>query len=172
MWSSDAPLGPLWETPGKSSGSYLELLRRAVLWSSDSLWALSVASLGAPLPHLGASCAEPSEARLRAADACMISLIIVRAMLGSNGEGKLQSASLLGRAVTRCFVFIPLARFPFLLSQVFVFVVKHMENNTFLKIRGPIYESQMEPSGGVVWAFSGGLWGISGSLPRVQEHRG
>ena len=49
----------------------------------------------------------------------MISLIIVRAILGSNGEGKLQSASLLGRAVTRCFVFIPLARFPFLLSLVF-----------------------------------------------------
>ena len=38
----------------------------------------------------------------------------------SEGECELQSASLLLRCVKRCFAFIPLARVPFLLSQVFV----------------------------------------------------
>ena len=72
----------------------------------------------------------------------MTSLIIVQAILGSNGEGKLQSASLLGRAVTRCFVIIPLARFPFLLSQVFIFVVEPMENSAFLKVKGTRFEKR------------------------------
>ena len=70
------------------------------------------------LNTLGASCAEPSEARLRAADESMIIFVIVKVSEGSEGEDELQSASLLPSCVKRCFVFIPLARFPFLLSQV------------------------------------------------------
>ena len=65
-----------------------------------------------------------------AADESMIVVAIVKAREGSKGEGELQSASLLPGSVKWCFVFILLARFPFLLSQVFVFVVKPMENNT------------------------------------------
>ena len=68
----------------------------------------------------GASCAEPSEARLRAADESVISFVIVKASEGSEGEDELQSASLLPRCVKRCFVFIHFTRFPFLLSQVLV----------------------------------------------------
>ena len=75
-----------------------------------------------------ASCAEPSEARLRAADGSMISSVMVRASGGSEGEGELQSSSLRPRSVKRCFVFTLLARFPFLLSQVFIFVVFPTEN--------------------------------------------
>ena len=66
----------------------------------------------------GASCAELSEARLRAADESMISFVIVKASEGREGEDELQSTSLLPRSFKRCFIFLPLARFPFLLSQV------------------------------------------------------
>ena len=83
-------------------------------------WCVSELFLGTP----GASCAEPSEARLRAADESVISFVIVKANDGSEGEDELQSASLLPRCVKRCFVFIHLTRFPFLLSQVFIFVYK------------------------------------------------
>ena len=125
----EEPLGELlWELSWAFVGAFVR-----ALW--DTSWAKQGRSM-AGRAHIKekhgihcASCAEPSEARLRAADACMISLIIVRAILGSNGEGKLKSASLLGRAVTRCFAFIPLARFPFLLSQVFVSVEKPKENH-------------------------------------------
>ena len=79
---------------------------------------------------MGASCAEPSEARLRAADDAIICLYSVRANTESEGKGERQSGSLLSRTVKRCFVYIHLARFPFLLSQVFVFVVKPLENHT------------------------------------------
>ena len=81
----------------------------------------------------------------------MMSLIIVRAILGSNGEGKLQSASLLGRAVTRCFVFIPLARFPFLLSQVSKICVFPEENHMFLKIKGHRLEADFSNSLYFLW---------------------
>ena len=80
---------------------------------------------------VGARCAEPSEARLRAADESMVVFAIVKASEGSKGEGELQSATLLPGSVKWCFVSIPLARFPFLLSQVFVLVVKPLENHTF-----------------------------------------
>ena len=66
----------------------------------------------------------------------MIASVLVKASEGSKGEGELQSASLLPRSVKRCFVFYPLARLPFLLSQVRAFVVKPMENHTFLKVKG------------------------------------
>ena len=81
---------------------------------------------------LGASCAEPSEARLRAADQEMLCFSIVRISKASEGQGELQSASLLSRCVRRCFVCIPLARFPFLLSQVFTFVVKPMKTKNHI----------------------------------------
>ena len=48
-----------------------------------------------------ASCAEPSEARLRAADACVVSLIFVQARQGSEGACELWSRNLLSRSVTR-----------------------------------------------------------------------
>ena len=51
----------------------------------------------------------------------MICVILVKASQESEGAGELQSAGSLFRGVKRYFVFIPLARFPFLLSQVFVF---------------------------------------------------
>ena len=73
---------------------------------------------------LGARCAEPSEARLRAANQEMVCFIFVRASKASDGKGKPQNASFLLRCVTRCFVQTPLARFPSLLIQVFVVVVK------------------------------------------------
>ena len=44
---------------------------------------------------LGASCAEPSEARLRAADGSMIGLITIRASKVRDDAGDLQNASLL-----------------------------------------------------------------------------
>ena len=84
----------------------------------------------------GASCAEPSGARLRAADAVLIPSIRATRNEDSDGECELQSASLLSRSAKRCFVLIPLARFPFLLSQVSVFVVKPMEKHTFLAPTG------------------------------------
>ena len=73
---------------------------------------------------LGARCAEPSEARLRAADGWMVCVIIVKESHVSDGASELQSASSLSSSVKRWFVLIPLARFPFLLSQVFTFVYK------------------------------------------------
>ena len=83
-----------------------------------------------------ASCAEPSGARLRAADQAFNSLAIVRAHQGSQGslihstgtsrkqrQSEVQIASLQSRSVTLNFAHIPLARFPFLLSQVSTMVV-------------------------------------------------
>ena len=80
---------------------------------------------------LGTSCAEPSEARLRAANQEMVCFTLVRAGKASDGKGKLQNANLLSRRVKRCFVHPPLARFPLSLIRVFFFVVKHIENHTF-----------------------------------------
>ena len=54
----------------------------------------------------------------------------------SDGKGKLQNASLISRCAKRCVVQPPLARFPFLLIQVFVFVVKPMENHTYWHQQG------------------------------------
>ena len=70
---------------------------------------------------LCASCAEPSEARLRAADQEVVCFTLVKASKASDGKGKLQNASLLSRCEKRCFVPTPLARFPFLLIQVSAF---------------------------------------------------
>ena len=61
---------------------------------------------------LGASCAEPSEARLRAADGSMIRLIISRAIEGREHAGDPQNDSLLFKGVKRFFVSIPIARLP------------------------------------------------------------
>ena len=125
-------LGPLWGSLKGSSGaslgaslkaslSFLESSSGAFLAQFGAIWGYLLPSvvseffLGTP----GASCAEPSEARLRAADEPMISFIIVKACEGRTGEREVQSASLLPRCIKRCFVLIPLARFPFLLSQVF-----------------------------------------------------
>ena len=73
-----------------------------------SLWGISGASPGLLWELLctpfGASCAEPSEARLRAADQEMICFIIVLASEASEGQGELQHASLLSRGVKRCVV--------------------------------------------------------------------
>ena len=88
------------------------------------------------MPFLGtsdASCAEPSGARLRAADEAFIRFAIVRANQESKGKGELQSASLLSSSVKRCFIFIPLARFPFLLSHVSGFLVFPKENHRFFR---------------------------------------
>ena len=101
-------------------GSSLELLWAP--WGAFSI--LSGDSLGLLWELL---CA-PSWRELRGAERSeaprsgsrMISFIIVQATQGSTGEGKLQSVSFFGRAVTRFFVLIPVARFPLLLSQVFV----------------------------------------------------
>ena len=60
----------------------------------------------------------------------MLCFFLVSASKASEGEGELQNASLLSIGVQRCFVQIPVARFPFLLSQVFMFVVKPIENHT------------------------------------------
>ena len=92
----------------------------------------------------GASCAEPSEARLRAADESVISFVIVKASEGSEGEDEPQSASLLPRCVKRCFVFIHFTRFPFLLSQVSEFLVFPKENHTFWGIKGERVSSDFQ----------------------------
>ena len=102
-------------------------------------WCVSELFLGTR----GASCAEPSEARLRAADESVISFVIVKASEGSEGEDELQSASLLPRCVKRCFVFIHLTRFPFLLSQVRVLLVFPKENHTFLKVKGKRFKEML-----------------------------
>ena len=54
----------------------------------------------------------------RCADESIVSLTVVRASEGSEGAGELHSASLLSSSVKCFFVFVPLARFPFLLSHV------------------------------------------------------
>ena len=115
-------------------------------------WCVSELFLGT---H-GASCAEPSEARLRAADESVISFVIVKASEGSEGEDELQSASLLPRCVKRCFVFIHFTRFPFLLSQVSTFVVKPMKTIHFGSLGGP-KRASLRPSKGVLWGFPGAL---------------
>ena len=94
----------------------------------------------------------------------MISFVFVKASEGREGEDELQSASLLPRCVKQCFVFIPLARFPFLLSQVFVFVVKPMENHTFWHQPGSPNRPSFGAAGQVLWALSGRvLWELSGA---------
>ena len=71
-----------------------------------------------------ASCAKKAWHSWRAADGWMVCVIIVKASHVSDGASELQSASSLLSSVKRWFVLIPLARFPFLLSQVFTFVYK------------------------------------------------
>ena len=113
LWGSLVLLwgAPLWPVLGLLVGASV-----ATLWGH--LWLLWEGVPGA----LGARCVEPSEARLRAADGSMICVILVKASQESDGAGELQSAGSLFRGVKRYFVFIPLARFPFLLSQVSGFV--------------------------------------------------
>ena len=129
------------------------------------LWEFSGTSLGSSsLPFLvtsGASCAEPSGARLRAADEAFLSLAEEQAHQGSNGKGEVQSASLLSRSVRFAFVHIPLARFPFLLSQVSVFVVKPIENHTFWHPKGSQHRVQIGPLWGPLWGLSWALSGLS-----------
>ena len=80
---------------------------------------VSLASSSVAFPGTcGASCAEPSGARFRAADEAFIRLVIARAHQESNGKGEVQSASLLSRSDKRSCALIPLTRFPFLLAQV------------------------------------------------------
>ena len=92
---------------------------------------------------LGTSCAEPSEARLRAADQEMVCFTFVRARKTSDGKGKLQNGSSPSRCGKRCFVQTPLARFPFLLIQVFVFVVRLVETIHFGTHRGYPKDAQI-----------------------------
>ena len=152
---SGASLGPLWGLSGALFGPSLEpslglseALRGSLGLSGASLGGSSVACLGASGGRfcchslwflwegkhdtLGARCVEPSEARLRAADGSMICVILVKASQESDGAGELQSAGSLLRGVKRYFVCIPLARFPFLLSQVSAFCVFLEGNPTLL----------------------------------------
>ena len=85
----------------------------------------------------GASCAEPNEARLHAANDAIICCFSVKANKESEGKGERQTGSLLSRTLKQCFVYIHLARFPFLLSRVFVFDVKHITTILFGAARGP-----------------------------------
>ena len=58
------------------------------------------------------------------------------AIQASDGKGKLEIANFVLRCVKLCFVQTPLARVPFLLIQVFTFVVKQMKNIHFWTNRG------------------------------------
>ena len=59
----------------------------------------------------------------------MLCFFFVSDNKASEGEGELQNASLLAGGVQQCFIHTPLARFPFLLSQVSIFGVKPIENH-------------------------------------------
>ena len=125
------------------------------------------------------SCAEPSEARLRAANQEMVCFISVRASKARDCKSKPQNASFLSRCVKLCFVQTPLARFPFLLSQVFIFVLKQkgkQYNLAALKVPeralwralwegplGPLWELLGRSSGASLGAFLRLLWCFWGS---------
>ena len=72
----------------------------------------------------------------------------------------MQIASLFLKRAKRFFVSIPLARFPFLLSQVFAFAVKPLKNHTFLPIQGANFGSLFGSLLVPIWGhFLGRFWG-------------